>query len=87
VVLFGLEFRFLMAGCLAISLVTDVVTLKGYSVLTIVPLMAGLLYRGGRLAQSVRKYPSPRFTNQDWFVKEFRSSHLRDVPWFGNSNT
>jgi hypothetical protein len=45
VVLFGLDLRYLMAGCLAVSLVTDVVTLKGYSVLTIVPLIAGLLSR------------------------------------------
>jgi hypothetical protein len=45
VVLFGLDLRYLMAGCLAVSLITDIVSLKGYSVLTIVPLMAGLLYR------------------------------------------
>lgn len=44
-VLFGLDLRYLMAGCLAVSLVTDIVALKGHPVFTIVPLIAGLLYR------------------------------------------
>ena len=43
-VLFGLDLRYLMAGCLAVSHVTDIVTLKGYSVLTAVPLIGGILY-------------------------------------------
>jgi len=45
VVLFGLDLRYLLAGCLAVSLVTDIVALKGHPVLTIFPLIAGLLYR------------------------------------------
>ena len=44
-VLFGLDLRYLLAGCLAVSLVTDIVALKGHPVLTIFPLIAGLLYR------------------------------------------
>jgi hypothetical protein len=45
VVLFGLDLRYLMAGCLAVSLVTDIVALKGHPVFTLVPLLAGLFYR------------------------------------------
>jgi hypothetical protein len=45
VVLFGLDLRYLMAGCLAVSLVTDIVALKGQAVFTLVPLLAGLLFR------------------------------------------
>ena len=44
-VLFGLDLRYLMAGCLAVTLVTDLIVLKGHPVFTLVPLMAGLLYR------------------------------------------
>ena len=44
-VLFGLDLRYLMAGCLAVSLVTDIVVLRSHPVFTIVPLIAGLLYR------------------------------------------
>ena len=43
-VLFGLDLRYLMAGCLAVSLVTDIVALKGYAVFTLAPLIAGLFY-------------------------------------------
>jgi hypothetical protein len=70
VVLFGLDLRYLMAGCLVISLVTDVVTLKGYSVLTIVPLMAGLLYRAlhGTLNDAVIALAIPFIFNLIRFV-------------------
>jgi len=45
VVLFGIDLRYLMAGCLAVNLVTDIVTLKGYRLFTLVPLLAGLFHR------------------------------------------
>jgi hypothetical protein len=45
VVLFGIDLRYLMTGCLVVTLLTDIVTLKGIRVFTIVPLMAGLFYR------------------------------------------
>jgi hypothetical protein len=44
-VLFGFDLTYLMGGCLAASLITDIVDLKGYAVFTLAPLMAGLFYR------------------------------------------
>jgi hypothetical protein len=33
-----------MAGCLAVNLITDIVTLKGFRVFTTIPLLTGLFY-------------------------------------------
>ena len=44
-VLLGLDLRYVMAGCLAVSLLTDLIALKGHPVFTIVPILAGLFYR------------------------------------------
>lgn len=42
--LFGLDLRYLMVFCLGLNLIADIITLKGYSVITLVPLGAALLY-------------------------------------------
>jgi hypothetical protein len=44
-VLFGLDLRYLMVACLAVTLVTDLIALKGHAAFTIIPLVSGLLYR------------------------------------------
>jgi hypothetical protein len=53
-VLLGLDLRYLMAGCLAATLLYDIFTLKFPPVLTLFPLSAGLVYHSlhGSLKQA-----------------------------------